>query len=251
MSEAPLVLFHDAAIGYRRPLLNGITLRLDRGEHLGVVGPTGSGKTTLIRTILGVLKPLKGTVIVNVPGGIGYVPRRAAVDERFPATAEEIVRMGRWPRVKPGGRLTAADRDLARRMLDRVGMSEHARRPFRMLSGAQRQRVLMARALATESPLLILDEPTEGLDLAARAAALELIESFHKEGRAVILVTHMLEVVAEHCDRLAIIDPERALFDHGRKEEMLDEDRLSKLYGITVHVGSYLSRPVIVPEGKP
>jgi ABC-type Mn2+/Zn2+ transport system ATPase subunit len=247
---APLISFRDAALGYgHQVVLRDVTLDFREGDFLGIVGPNGSGKTTLIKTALGLLRPLGGTVTVTTGGGalrFGYAPQRDTVDATFPLRVRDIVGMGRYGRVGLIRRLGRADWEAVERAMERVGIADLARRGYRELSGGQRQRTLIARALAGEPDLLVLDEPTNGMDLSSEHALLELIRDLHdRSGLTVVMITHLLENVANYAERIAIIAGER--LEVGQRDEMLTEKRLSQLYGIPVLVERVGGRIAIVP----
>jgi ABC-type Mn2+/Zn2+ transport system ATPase subunit len=249
-----LIELTNAQLGYSRSeiILRDVNLRVGAGEYLGIVGPNGSGKTTLLRTLLGLLRPVSGTLRVGNGSRlrIGYVPQRETVDTLFPIPVEEIVLMGRYARVGLFRRPGRADREIARRCLDQVGILNLARRSYSELSGGQRQRVLIARALATEPELLVLDEPTHGMDMPSEYGLLELVKRLHVEQRlAVILVSHLLGSVAEAAERIAIIAGGR--IEEGPRAEMLTAERLSRLYGMNVRVYNLDGRCAIVPNGDP
>jgi ABC-type Mn2+/Zn2+ transport system ATPase subunit len=171
----PLVALEGASLGYDEPLLRGVSLAISPGDFLAVVGPNGGGKTTLLRTVLGVLPPLAGRRVQPAPLRVGYVPQRDHVDAYWPLTVAEVAIMGRYRLVAPGRRTGARDREAVKSALARVGISDLSERPFRTLSGGQRQRTLIARALAAEPQLLALDEPTTGMDPAAELDALDVL----------------------------------------------------------------------------
>lgn len=244
---AALIEFKQARLGYSRsePVLDGIDLTVERGEFLGIVGPNGSGKTTLLRALLGLLRPLAGEVRIDRGVRYGYVPQRETVDTLFPIPVEEIVVMGRYGRIGPIRRPGRADRDVARRCLEHVGIAELARRNFRDLSGGQKQRALIARALATEPDLLVLDEPTNGMDLASEHGLLELVRKLHLEERlTVILVSHLLDNVADSAQRIAVLAGGR--IEQGPRNEILTSERLSQLYGMDVRVHDLGGRFAII-----
>jgi len=243
-----ILTLREVTLGYNRrePVLTGVNLALARGDYLGVVGPNGSGKTTLIRTLLGLMRPLAGEVALSPGTRMGYVPQRETVDPLFPAPVQELVTMGRYGRLGVIRRPGRGDRQIALACLDRVGVSDLARRHFAELSGGQRQRVLIARALAAEPDLLILDEPTGGMDLPSEESLLELIRTLHRDqGLTVILVSHLLGSVADSAGRIAIISGGR--LEEGPRGEMLTEERLSRLYGIPVGVHHVDGRTAILP----
>lgn len=232
----PLVRFREAKLGYgRQVVLSNVTLDVLRGDFFGLVGPNGSGKTTLLRCLLGILKPLSGQVTRTAGLRIGYVPQREMLDPLFPLTALDIVLMGRYPRVgllrSPGRK----DRDFALHCLQQVGLGDFAHRLYRELSGGQRQRVLIARALAVEPNLLVLDEPTNGLDLPTEASILGLIERFHAQGGlTIVLVSHLLNVVARYAVRIGVLLDGRLLV--GEAEQLMQEQVLQEAYGVPVCV---------------
>lgn len=232
----PLVRFREAKLGYgRQVVLSDVTLDILRGDFFGLVGPNGSGKTTLLRCLLGILKPLSGQVTRTAGLRIGYVPQREMLDPLFPLTALDIVLMGRYPRVgllrSPG----REDRDFALHCLQQVGLGDFAHRLYRELSGGQRQRVLIARALAVEPNLLVLDEPTNGLDLPTEASVLGLIERFHVQGGlTIVLVSHLLNVVARYAVRIGVLLDGRLLV--GEAEQLMQEQVLQEAYGVPVCV---------------
>ncbi len=244
----PLVRLSGAALGYGRPLLEGVDLAIPPGEFLAVVGPNGGGKTTLLRTLLGSLPPLAGVREGRPALQVGYVPQREAVDPLWPLTAGDVVLMGRVRRAGPGRRLGQADGEKSRLALQRVGLPELWGRSFRTLSGGQRQRVLIARALAAEPDLLALDEPTSGMDPAAELSAMDLLRDLHRGGLAVVMVSHRLEAVANYAVRLAFVDQERHLWLVGTLAEMLQPDALSALYGRSVTVREEGGRRFVYPE---
>jgi ABC-type Mn2+/Zn2+ transport system ATPase subunit len=220
---AALVRLSNAAIGYgHKALLTGIELSIEPDDFLAIVGPNGGGKTTLLRTLLGVLPPVSGTREAPRRLRVGYVPQRDHVDPHWPLNVLEVVLMGRVGLIGPGRRPGPMDRDRARAALDRVGIADLADRSFRTLSGGQRQRTLIARALAAEPELLALDEPTNWMDPGAEAATLDVIRGLHSGGGlAVIMISHRLEVVANCAKRLVLIDKEKQLWRVGAVEEIL------------------------------
>jgi ABC-type Mn2+/Zn2+ transport system ATPase subunit len=235
----PQIIFRDAQLGYgpRSIILRDVNLQINRGVFWGVVGPNGSGKTTFLRTLLGLLKPVAGGVTIGAEGPVrfGYVPQRETVDALFPIPVEEIVLMGRYGRLGAVRRPGPRDRDIAQSCMAQVGIEALARRDYTELSGGQRQRVLIARALATEPDILVLDEPTHGMDLPSEHALLELVRRLQREqGLTVVLVSHLLGSVAEAAESIAIIAQGR--LDVGTRAEMLSEEHLSKLYGARVLV---------------
>lgn len=252
--RTPLVRFEDVALGYgRERVLEGLSFTLFEGDFLGLVGPNGAGKTTILKALLGILPPRAGRIVYgrSLHGGLelGYVPQRHTVDEIFPLTVREIVSMARY---REAGVLRRPGRE-ARRAVDHalaaIQIENLAGRRFGSLSGGQRQRTLIARALATGANCLVLDEPTDGMDLASQHAILELIARLHRdEGLTVLFVSHLLNEVANYVHRLAIL--ERGRLAAGPVDEMLTPERLTALYGIPVRVGSLDGGTVVLPAGE-
>ncbi|MBP1691267.1 MAG: transporter-related protein [Bacteroidetes bacterium] len=247
MTSQPLIHLEHATLAYgRNTVLRDITLSICRGDYVGLVGPNGAGKTTLLRAILGTLAPRTGSRKAQRSDGtplrFGYVPQRDSIESVLPYTASDVVMMGRYRQIGflhfPGKK----EREIVLHALRQVGMDALAGKVFRDLSGGQKQRVLIARALAGEPDVLILDEPTNGMDLASRAAILGLIDTLHKQERLTILmVSHLMDDVVNHVERLAIV--ERDFFQIGEVAEILTESQLSALYGVPVkvdHVGGHV-----------
>lgn len=241
----PLVRFDRVQLGYgRQVVLDNVNLDIFPGDFFGLVGPNGSGKTTLLRCLLGILKPLSGQV-TRAPGlRVGYVPQREMLDTLFPLTALDIVLMGRYPHAGLFRSPRHTDRDIALQCLQQVGLADSAGKLYRELSGGQRQRVLIARALAVEPSLLVLDEPTNGLDLPTEAAILGLIERLHSEGSlTIVLVSHVLNVVARYATRMGVLLDGRLLA--GEADQLMQEQVLQDVYGVPVCV-QRLNRHYIV-----
>lgn len=246
---ASLIRLEDAAIGYGgRTLLEGVSVAVAPEDFLAVVGPNGGGKTTLLRTLLGLLSPISGRRVAESPLRVGYVPQRDHVDALWPLSCLDVVVMGRVPGVGPWRRLGRADFEAAGRAIERVGLSSLGKRAFGTLSGGQRQRTLIARALASEPRLLALDEPTNGMDPSAELSAMDLLRDLHAAGGlAVVMVSHRLEAVANYARRLAFVDKDQGLWKVGPLEEMLRPEALSRLYGREVIVREEEGRRFVYP----
>ena len=198
---APAVEISDLSFSYDgEPVLTGVSLTLAPGDFVGVVGPNGGGKTTLVKLILGLLRPTSGQVRVfgerphTARRRIGYVPQSFAARSGFPVTVAEVVLMGRLRRNSPLGRYGRADRAAAEDALDRVALGDLAHRPMESLSGGQRQRVLIARGLAAGADMLILDEPTASVDVTAEAEIHAVLQELNRD-MTIILVTHDLSFI--------------------------------------------------------
>jgi ABC-type Mn2+/Zn2+ transport system ATPase subunit len=208
VSTRDLVVRYDDFIA-----LMGATLTVHFGEALGIVGPNGSGKSTLLKTLAGLLKPASGELCVlggrprDLPRGtIAYVPQIEAVDWSFPATVWDVVAMGRFARLHFWQPFGAHDRDVVTHALESVDMLPLAHRSIANLSGGQQQRVFVARAIAQEPRLLLLDEPTTGVDAITEEALRKLVRSLVDDGMPVVMTTHDLDRVNEWFDRLAVLD---------------------------------------------
>lgn len=206
----PLLRLDDAAFGYDgRPVVRGASLSVAAGDFLGIVGPNGSGKSTLLKGLLGLLPPLSGSVARSAGLGraVGWVPQRDALDSVFPMTALDVARLGR-ALVKPwSARLDARDEALSVEALAAVGLQDRSDAPFSALSGGQRQRALIARALAVEPRLLVLDEPTAGVDPESEDAIIDLVSRQSREkGLAVLLVTHHHAMLRGRASRVVTVD---------------------------------------------
>jgi ABC-type Mn2+/Zn2+ transport system ATPase subunit len=235
------VLCRDVWFAYHHeaPALEGVSFAVAPGSFTALIGPNGAGKSTLLRILLGLLRPDRGEIeIFGAPAGdrgrpIGYVPQRVKLPAGFPLTVSEVVLMGRYGRLGLLRRPGAADRALAAEALAQVGLSELAGRRFSDLSGGQQQRALIARALAGEPHLLLLDEPTAGLDPAARARFYALVcDLQHGQGLSVLCASHDLEIVSGHVDRLVLLD--RAVRADGPPREVLASAALGRAYAFPV-----------------
>ncbi len=219
----PLLEFKDAQLGYgREVILPAVNLLIERGDFLGIVGPNGAGKTTLLRTIAGIIPPLKGEVIFHRERlSLGYVPQRAVLDETFPLNTLEIVLMGLYPKVGVLRRVGKL-KDKAMEALRLVGMGDIAFHLYRELSGGQKQKVLLARALVQEPEILLLDEPITDLDINSQRSILDFLSQLNKEkGITILLVSHLVDVVLERANKLALLGDGRLI--SGPKEEILRE----------------------------
>ncbi len=247
----PLIQFTQVTLGYgKKAVVRDVTFSVASGDFLGLVGPNGAGKTTIVRAILGTLAPMSGTVSVgNGPRErlrIGYVPQRDTIDYVLPYSAREVVLMGRYRQIGLLRRPGAEDRAIVTTALGYAGADAFAGHPFRDLSGGQKQRVLIARALAMQPEVLILDEPTNGMDLSSRLSILHLIGRLHTEQQlTVIMVSHLLDDLANHVRRLAIV--QQGVFMVGSVEEILTGENLSALYQLPVDVVRIGGHTAILP----
>jgi zinc transport system ATP-binding protein len=223
--------------------LKNVSLSVPDGEVVGLIGPNGAGKTTLLRVMLGLAEPTHGTVRLfgHTPssfrqwGRLGYVPQRAVLDPTLPATVHEVVATGLVPSLGLFGRMGARERRRIDEVLGHVGMAGHAGARIGALSTGQQQRVLIARALATNPELLILDEPTGGVDPEAQTSFYALLQHLNRERDVtLILVSHDIGVVAKEVTRLACLN--RRLVFHGRPGDFLSDTALTALYGPSVRV---------------
>jgi zinc transport system ATP-binding protein len=230
------VSFRDVWFGYgRTDVLEGLALDVAEGTFTALIGPNGAGKTTMLRLLLGLETPRRGEVTVfgEAPGSrglrIGYVPQRTGVPDGFPLSAEEAVLMGRFAIIGMGRRPARADRDAARQALARVNLEHVAGRRFSELSGGQQRRALIARALVGEPRLLLLDEPTAGLDPAAQARFYDMCCVLQREEHlTLIAASHDVDVVAQHADTVLLID--RTVKAMGPPAAVLHTDQLDRVY---------------------
>ena len=242
----PLVTFEHATLGYgRRVVLRDLSFTINEGDFLGLVGPNGSGKTTVLRALLRTHPPLSGSVVLAPGLRFGYVPQRDQVDYDYPLTALDVVLMGRYDRIGLGRRPTSEDRALAMRALEQVGIPELAGQHLRNLSGGQRQRTLIARALVGEPNVLVLDEPTNGMDLVSTTQILGLVRDLHeRSGLTVLMVSHALNEVANYVERIALVINEG--FRIGPTAEIMTESVLSGIYGIPVEVDAFNGHRMVI-----
>jgi len=248
-----LISLEGATVGYHgRPLLGGIDLWVREGSFLALVGPNGGGKTTIVRTALGAVPLLAGRLGGRKPLRIGYVPQRDHVDAIWPFRAGEVVLMGRTPLLGPLRRPGSADEEAVHRAMARVHIQHLHDHAYGELSGGQRQRTLIARALAADPELLVLDEPTNGMDPAAELATMDLLRELHDGGGlSILMVSHRLENVANYALTLAFVDQTQGLFRIGSMDEMLRSEALSALYGHHVAVRELEGRRLVYPTGGP
>ncbi len=247
-----LIRLERAVIGYRTPLLPPLDLAVRAGSTLGVLGPNGAGKTALLKSLLGLLPLFAGRRVLPLERAprIGYVPQRDRLDMSWPLTVLDVVLMGRANLVGPIKRYSAGDRSAARSALQEIGIGDLGDRPLHALSGGQHQKVLIARAVAANPELLVLDEPTSAMDPAAERMLLDLVQRLKTAHHlSVVLVTHQLTAIAGFATDVALIDRERSLFEVGPAERMLDPEKLGRLYGREVRVAKVGDKTAIVVDG--
>ena len=202
----------NLTLGYEgRPVVSGLNFSVQPGDYLCIVGENGSGKTTLMRTILGLQRPMRGKILFGDDlhaNEIGYLPQQTGMQKDFPATVQEVVQSGCQARLGRRPFYSAAEKKLAKANMERMEISMLARRCYRELSGGQQQRVLLARALCATRKLLFLDEPVSGLDPRVTEDMYQLIDSLHREGITIIMVTHDLEAAVQYATHILHIgDP--------------------------------------------
>ena len=218
----PIISLRSASFGYAdRAVVSDVTLDVRAGEVVAVLGPNGSGKSTLVRGLLGLTEHLGGDLeLFGVPrerfrdhARVGYVPQRHTLSTSVRATAEEIVATGRLVRQSWFGRPNRTDRSVIDRALEVVGLADRARADVSTLSGGQQRRVLIARALASEPDVLIMDEPTAGVDTANQHVLAEVLGRLAARGVTMVIVTHEMDAFLDVVTRVVVIDDGRVSFD--------------------------------------
>lgn len=232
------VEFDRVNLGYgHQSVVEEVSFALPVGSSVGLAGPNGAGKTTVLKAMLGLL-PVRSGCIARDPAyrrATGYVPQRGTITEVFPFTLEEIVEMGLYGKMRPWAVPNGAHAEMVRATLERLGLAAFADKHFRDLSGGQKQRALLARALVSEPGILVLDEPTYGLDLAQTQGFFELLASFRKErSLSLIIVSHNLHELVMHCEYLLLLHQGRLAYSGPAKA--LSDDLLSRIYGMEIRL---------------
>lgn len=232
----PVVEVHDLTVAYgTKPVLWDIDLKLPANRLIAIVGPNGAGKSTLLKSILGLVKPLTGwSELFGGPlskhrSWIGYVPQRESVDWDFPTTALDVVTMGLYGDMGWLRRPKAHHRAKALACLAKLGIEELAQRQISQLSGGQQQRVFLARALAQDARLYLMDEPFVGVDATTERAVLELLQDLRKNGKTVIAVHHDLQTVADYFDHVVLLN--MRLIAAGPVATTFTEENIQRCYG--------------------
>ncbi len=239
----------------RHEAVDGVTLNLAPGSLTGIIGPNGAGKSTLIRAMLGLAKPASGHVLIDgqdaaqiarrdIARRIAYLPQGQTL--HWPLEVERLVALGRLPHLGPMSRLTDADGAIVEAAMARADVRHLRGRIATELSGGERARVLLARALAVGAPALVADEPLASLDPGHQFDVMDLLRRESEGGALVVTVLHDLTMAARYCDRLILMDAGRVVAD-GAPSVVLDESNLRAVYGIAAHIAVGSGDPMIVP----
>ncbi len=233
----PVMSVKDVTFSYgANPILEHVTFDVKPGDYLGIVGPNGGGKTTLLKLMLGLLKPHKGEIfLLGEPIAhaqhrhrIGYVPQRLENDDHlFPATVEEVIQSGRTPLRRPLARWGREDTAAVKRAVKAAEIGHLLRRRFGTLSGGERQRVLIARALSGDPAILMLDEPTAAVDTPSQENFYTFLRKLHDQGLTIIIVSHDLDIVTHEVDIIVCLN--KHLICHGPTEEVIRKSHLKDM----------------------
>ncbi|MHB1361754.1 MAG: metal ABC transporter ATP-binding protein [Thermoleophilia bacterium] len=240
MNRKPLISLKNISFSFNtEPVLDRISIEVHEGEYLGVIGPNGGGKTTLLRLMLGLIQPASGSArLFGQPvksfrdwSKIGYIPQKAThIESRFPYTVEEVVLLGRISRVGILRRFGAADKKSVDEALGLVDMLQYRKHLVTELSGGQQQRVFIAKGLVSDPAVLILDEPTVGVDLKSQDEFYRLLSRLNREHRmTLVVVSHDVDVIANEVSSLACVN--QTLIYHGEPKEFIKGEYLENLYG--------------------
>ncbi|MFZ5433671.1 MAG: metal ABC transporter ATP-binding protein [Calditrichota bacterium] len=236
----PIMRVADLAVRFENGFaLENISFELKHGERVAVVGPNGAGKTTLFKAMAGVIKPTTGRVEVfgNEPTGhicIGYVPQRSQVDWSYPVNVFDMVMMGRVGRMGLFRNPRLEDKMIVNAALNRVGLTDLSRRRINQLSGGQQQRIFIARALAQEAELLLMDEPLTGLDANAQRDIFEILDRLREQHVTVMVSLHDLNMASSWCERLMLLN--HRLLGFGPPKDTLTSQNLIAAYGGHLHM---------------
>ncbi|MBI3805173.1 MAG: metal ABC transporter ATP-binding protein [Nitrospirae bacterium] len=252
----PIIHFSHATFAFaNRVALEDIGFDLMEGEFAGVIGPNGSGKTTLLKAILGLVHPTSGTLQIfdcahqelrcEHRARIGYLPQKELVDPHYPITAWETVMMGRYAAIGLLRRPSKIDREITLESLQAVGMETLREVPLGSLSGGQQQRVFIARALAQRPQILLLDEPTTGLDATSQHNLIDLIRRLHQDfGLSIVFVTHDINMISPFVDSLILL--KTRLYGKGPPRQILRQEILSDVYGKEIILAERESGPYVI-----
>lgn len=225
------------------PVLTDVNLGIKRGDFVGLLGPSGSGKTTFLRSILGAVSIYSGEVLVEGETidrhrpKIGYVPQLETIDWNFPVTVKQVIMMGRSAETGLFPWYKARDHVIAEEIMDRLGLQTLAKRHIRDLSGGQQQRVFLARALVSNPHLLLLDEPTMGVDIKTRDEVMHLLDELNHQDVTIIMTTHEINSVAAHLPWVVCING--SVVAEGPPNEVFTPEILRKTYNAEIHVTDY------------
>ena len=227
---------HDLTVSYaKKPVLYGVDVQVPQGALVGIIGPNGAGKSTMIRAIMGLTPASSGWVQIFGESfeknrhRVGYVPQREQVDWDFPVNVMDVVLMGRYGRRGWLRRVTKEDKKIAEESLDKVGMLPFRNRQIANLSGGQQQRVFLARALAQQSDLYLMDEPFAGVDATTERAIVTLLQDLQSQGKTILVVHHDLTTAKEYFDHLLLLNMRLVAF--GKTEDVFTMEQLQKTYG--------------------
>jgi len=232
-----------------------VTIQISEGEFVGIIGPNGSGKTTCLKAILGLIAPSAGSLHVfdcaceklrcEHRAKIGYLPQKDRVEPDYPITNFEVVMMGRYGALGLFNRPSKKDREIAMESLRAVGMERFHNQPFGSLSGGQQRRVLIARAITQQPKILLLDEPTTGLDTTTQGHLLDLIQSLHQEFQlTIVFVTHDINLISPVCNTLLILKTK--VYGKGPPVQVLTQDILTQVYGKELILVERENRPYVI-----
>jgi manganese/zinc/iron transport system ATP- binding protein len=236
MHQPSAIETHNLTISYQhKPVLWDVDMNLPEGSLIGVIGPNGSGKSTLLKSIMGLLPlnsgyiSLFGEPLEKVRHRISYVPQRETVDWDFPIRVREVVAMGRYGKLTLLGRLSRHDQERIDEAIHKVGLEDFAQRQISQLSGGQQQRVFLARALAQEADLYLMDEPFAGVDAASEQSIIGVLAEMRANGKTVLMVHHDLQTVADYFDWMVLLNTR--LIASGPVGEVFTEELLRQAYG--------------------
>jgi ABC-type Mn2+/Zn2+ transport system ATPase subunit len=235
-----MITLSGVTYGYslKSPVLEGIDLRIRRGQYIGLLGPNGSGKTTLLKIIIGLIKPWHGSIIFDNKSSsgsnkitLGYVPQVESVDWNFPVTVREVVGMGIWNQSGITPWFVKNAKEQVQDLLESLGIGEYDSRQIRELSGGEQQRVFLARALIRNPDVLVLDEPTSGVDYNSKEKILGILNDLNIKGMTILVTTHDIAGMATRLPWLVCIN--RNVIAEGKPENTLTETNLLKTYGLS------------------